>query len=71
MSDTIMAKLKGSPIELPALMGFKQIKRLHEALVAKDAEKAKTLMAGIDRIGQGISDAIEAMINAPTTQPNR
>lgn len=68
-ADAIRAKTKGSLIEVPVNMGLTQLTRLHEALVARDGEKAKTIMAGLDRIGMSISETVERLAHAPTTQP--
>lgn len=59
----------GSPLEVLAIAGVSQFNRFRDAVAAKDLEKSKTLMAGLDRIGESIGNAIESL-RAPTTQPH-
>ena len=72
-SEDFRSAVRGTPLVVPVNMGLTQLNRLRDALAEKDADKAKTIMAGLDRIGSGITDALDAMqsVVPPTTRPAR
>lgn len=67
-SDDFRESVRGTPLLLPVNMGITQLQHLHDALAAKDLEKAKTIIEGLDQIGSSIARAVEALQPAPSTR---
>jgi hypothetical protein len=68
--ETILDTVKGTAFEPLAKIGFAQLEMFQKALANNNVEKAKTLMSGLDVMGESMSRKLEQKdSDAATTKP--